>query len=272
VDFHGMLLSLPPMADSKRRDFLKLQVGAGTAFAAGLVGGGAIVSKTSIRYLWEEQEPLLPRWAQYSFAQQGEDLVLWNILVDALKLHQPSYLDVGAYHPVRSNNTYLFYERNCQGVLVEPNPDLWETLTKERPRDVLIRGGIGVDGTDSEADYYVIGIADQLNTFSKQVAEEYAARADFRYSIRKVLRLPLLDINRLMQKHWGGAPSLLSIDTEGFELPILRSIDWKRYRPAVVCVETLASRQAILKLMAGLGYDIRGATFVNTIFVDRGRL
>jgi FkbM family methyltransferase len=259
------------MADDKRRDFLKLHVGAGTAFAAGLVGGGAVGVATDIRYLWQVQEPLLPPGSQYFYAQHAEDVILWNILFGVLNRYPTTYLDVGAYHPVRSSNTYLFYERNCQGVLVEPNPDLWENLAKVRPRDVLIRGGIGVDGKDSEADYYVISGDGQLNTFSKEVADGYAARTDGRFSIRKVLRLPLLDINRLMQKHWGGAPALLSVDTEGFDLAILRSVDWKRYRPAVVCAETGTGkhRQPILEFMAAQGYDVRGATFINTIFVDR---
>lgn len=258
------------MTDSKRRDFLKLHVGAGTAFAAGVVAGGAVVTKTDIRQFWEVQEPLLPFGARYFYAQQGEDVILWDILVNALKLYPATYLDVGAFHPVISNNTYLFYERNCHGVLVEPNPGLWDVLTKTRPRDVLVRGGIGIDGKDSEADYYVIAGSGQLNTFSKEAADTYAARADGKYSIQKVLRLPLVDINRVMQEHWGHAPNLLSIDTEGLELAILRSIDWKRYRPAVVCVETgWKGNPAILKLMTGQGYDVRGGTLLNSIFVDR---
>lgn len=258
------------MADSKRRDFLKLHVGAGTAFAAGVVAGAAVVTKTDIRQFWEVPEPLLPFGARYFYAQQGEDVILWDTLVNVLKLYPASYLDVGAHHPVISNNTYLFYERNCQGVLVEPNPDLWDVLTKARPRDALVRGGIGIDGRDSEADYYVIAGSGQLNTFSKETADRYAARTDGKYSIQKVLRLPLVDINRVMHEHWGGAPHLLSIDTEGLDLPILRSIDWKRYRPAVVCAETgREAKPAILKLMTAMGYDVCGGTFVNTIFVDR---
>lgn len=261
------------MADSKRREFLKLHVGAGTAFAAGAVAGAAVVTKTDIRQFWETPEPRLPFGARYFYAQQGEDVILWDILVNVLKLYPTSYLDVGAFHPVISNNTYLFYEQNCKGVLVEPNPDLWDTLTKARPRDVLVRGGIGIDGKDSEADYYVIAGSGQLNTFSKEAADRYAARGDGKYSIQKVLRLPLVDINRVMREHWSGPPHLLSVDTEGLELPILRSVDWKRYRPAVVCVETgHEASPAIFKLMTGLGYDVRGATFVNTIFVDRRRL
>jgi FkbM family methyltransferase len=258
------------MADSKRRDFLKLHVGAGTAFAAGVAGGAGVVTRTDIRRLWEVPQPLLPPFAGYHYAQHAEDVILWDLVSAWLKLYPATYLDVGAYHPMRSSNTYLFYERNCQGVLVEPNPVLWETLAKARPRDVLIRGGIGIDGKDSEADYYVISGDGQLNTFSKEVAESLSQRSGGFHTIQKVLRLPLLDINGLMHKHWGKAPTLLSIDTEGLELAILRTIDWKRYRPGVVCVETgRDGNPAIHELMTAAGYKVRGGTFLNTIFVDR---
>lgn len=258
------------MADRNRRDFLKLHVGAGTAFAAGVVGGAAVVTKTDIRRFWEVPQPLLPPYARYYYAQHAEDVILWDLFFAWLKRYPVTYLDVGAYHPVQSSNTYLFYERDCQGVLVEPNPALWELLAKVRPRDVLIRGGIGIDGKDSEADYYVISGDGQLNTFSKEVAERYPPRGAGRHTVQKVLRLPLLDINGLMHKHWGKAPDLLSIDTEGLELPILRSIDWKRYRPGVVCVETgREANPAMQKLMSAQGYDLRGGTFINMIFVDR---
>jgi FkbM family methyltransferase len=260
------------MADGERRSFLKMQLGAGASFAAGLATGGA-VGAAGMRTYAKGQRPFAEK-AALSYAQQGEDLILSNILHDFLGLWPVAYLDVGAHHPVVNNNTFLFYERGYRGVLVEPNPDLWELLSGVRTRDVLIRGGIGIDGKDSEADYYVINTNSALNTFSKEMADSYPARSEGKISVKKVIRLPLLDINGLMQKHWGGAPHLLSVDTEGFELPILKSIDWKRYRPPVVCVDTLefATRhlhRPTLEFMAARGYDVRGATFVNTIFVDR---
>jgi hypothetical protein len=55
--------------------------------------------------------------------------------------------------------------------------------------------------------------------------------------------MPLLNINTLMQENLGGAPNFLSIDTEGLDLGILRLLETNHY-------------------------SARGATFVNTIFVD----
>lgn len=259
------------MADDERRGFLKTQLGAGTAFAAGLLAGGAAGASGARVYIKAQQNPFA-EVAKLSYAQQGEDIVLANIL-SRLGLSQLVYLDVGAHHPVVNNNTFLLYERGHRGVLVEPNPSLWSALSQARPDDVLIRGGIGIDGADTEADYYVMHGDGQINTFSKEMVDKYAAIAGGN-PVKEVIRLPLLDINGLMQKQWGGAPHLLSVDTEGFELPILRSLNWKRYRPAVVCVDTLEfgsrkQRLPILRFMAAQGYAVRGATFVNTIYVDQ---
>jgi len=261
----------------ERRKFLSdsFLMGAAGGAAAGVAGTVALAPK----FLRPTPLP-----GKHSYAQQGEDIVLWNILRDALGIEQPTYLDVGAHQPVLNSNTYFFYERGSRGVLVEPNPALHGLLEQVRPRDTLIRAGIGVTAV-TEADYYVIyGYQDgqlqafsQLNTFSREQAEALVARYKGRFRILQVLKIPLLDINELMRKHWNGPPNLLSLDTEGFDLPILRSLDFKRLRPDVICAETmeLGGRRVlpdILQLLARNGYEARGGSFVNTIFVDRRHL
>ena len=89
--------------------------------------------------------------------------------------------------------------------------------------------------------------------------------------------MPLLDINDVMAEHFKGAPTFLSVDTEGLDLAILRSIDYGRFRPAIICAETLVSgtrriRAEIPEFLATRGYAARGGSFVNTIFVDANRL
>jgi len=250
-----------------RRSFLRRNLGGAAALLTGVAAGAGGMN------LVRGAQSFRPGEAKHSYAQQGEDLILWNIASQFLRFHPVTYLDIGAHHPIAGNNTYLFYEKGYRGVLVEPNPALWDTLAATRPGDTLLRAGIGAGG-ESQADYYVISGDGGLNTFSKEMADSYATRTGQRYSIEKVIRLPLLDVNQVMLKHWGGAPHVLSVDTEGYELTILQSLDFSRLRPNVVCVDTLEFnsrrvRTAVLELMAAKGYDIRGATFVNTIFVDR---
>jgi FkbM family methyltransferase len=205
-----------------------------------------------------------------SFSQCGEDLVV-AFMAYYLGITKVTYLDVGANDPVQMNNTYYFYKKGHRGVLVEPNRSLCQALRQKRPGDTVLEAGIGVTAA-READYYVMTY-DGLNTFSKEEAEHQAATSQGKVAIREVVKMPLLNINDVMDEHFHGAPAFLSIDTEGLDLAILKSIDYGRFRPGINCAETLISnsrksRPEIPEFMATKGYVVRGSSFVNTIFVD----
>jgi FkbM family methyltransferase len=256
-----------------RRNFVKsLRDGVSGSFLVGGLGG-AIVGGGSVA-AWAANERL-GRVGKLSYAQQGEDLVVQNLL-DMVHIKGPiTYLDIGAYDPIFDSNSYAFYLAGGHGVLVEPNPGKVDRLRTVRPRDKTLNVGVGLSAGPTTGDYYVIGgtSGGLLNTFSKEDAEGVQAKSHGAQFIEKVLKMPLVNINTLMQEQLGGAPTFLSIDTEGLDLGILKTMDFERYRPDVICVETLevggdAVSADILRLLETKRYSARGATFVNTIFVD----
>jgi FkbM family methyltransferase len=259
-----------------RRHFLSgIATGVSGSFVLGAAGGlgtgaaGAAVGLTAYNRS-------LPA-GQTSFAQQGEDLIVETIC-KYLKIDEPTYIDIGAAEPVRNNNTFLFYQKGARGVLVEPNPSLVPKLRSTRPGDTVL--GIGIGITDQEeADYYMIGGPGgfALNTFSREMAESYATKTGNYHYIEKVIKVPLVNINKVLAEHFDGAPDFFSIDVEGLDFDILKTLDFRRYRPQVFCVETLIYgslqvEKAIVEFMQSKDYVPRGDTFVNTIFVDRHRL
>jgi FkbM family methyltransferase len=210
------------------------------------------------------------RLAKQSWAEHGEDLVIES-LCRYLKIDKPTYLDIGAADPIFNSNTYLFYSKGCRGVLIEPNPSLSGALMKIRPGDRTINAGIGFDGR-TEADYYMVSGA-LSNTFSKDWIDASAARLGNRDFIEKVIEMPLLNINAVIAEYFCKAPDLLSIDTEGLDFDILRSLDFNRFRPPIVCAETLMVESKgveprIIDLMRSKEYSVRGSTIQNAIFVD----
>jgi FkbM family methyltransferase len=205
-----------------------------------------------------------------SYAQCGEDQIVYFIL-QYLNVRKRDYLDVGAWHPILNNNTYLFYRLGFRGLLIEPNVALCKKLREVRPEDRVLEAGIGVTSI-READYYVM-TKSSWNTFSKEEAEHQAKVSNGTEGIKKVIKMPLLDINQVMAEHFKRAPAFLSVDTQGLELAILKSIDFGRFRPEVICAETLVTgtNKTIPEtavFMEAQGYVVRGMTFVNTIFVD----
>lgn len=215
----------------------------------------------------------LPKGVWASFAQCGEDLILmwWTVAVRATT---PTYLDIGAWEPVEANNTFRMYRGGGRGVLVEPNPDLADKIRAARPRDTLLTAGVGL--TDAaEADYYMFNDS-QLNTFDRGQVD--LVLKEPRVKLEKTIRLPLRSINRVIAEEFGGAaPDVLSIDIEGLDLACLKTVDWARYRPKVVCAETLVTltkshNPDTTPFMEKVGYAVRGMTYANTIYVDKSLL
>jgi FkbM family methyltransferase len=219
--------------------------------------------------------PALPEHARLSFSQQGEDIVLYHVLHELLKIATPTYMDVGAAYPVRGNNTYLLYTTGARGVLVEPNPTLAEQLRRQRPDDIVVEAGIGVDD-NAAADYYVIKGEPMLNTFSpEQVA--HLQRGKTESVVERVVTMPLLNINRVIQDHLGRAPDLLSTDVEGLDEAILRTLDLARFRPGVICAEAVPTMKSgrpsgLTRYLASKNYVPRGGSVYNTIYVDSRRI
>lgn len=253
-----------------RRTFLGAAGGVSGSFVAGTAAGAALGVGGVKVYQHHDT-------GERSYAQQGEDLIV-RAMFDHFAITAPTYLDVGAWDPIIHSNTYLLYQAGGHGVLVEPNPALRRRLHRVRPRDRTLAVGIGVTA-EASADYYVIGGPSEglFNTFSKQAADELQRDSHGVHTIEKVIRIPLVNINAVMAEHFDTAPNFLSIDTEGLDLDILKSMDFDRHRPDIVCVETVELgtdrvELEIVRLLESRSYSVRGATFANTIFVDDRRL
>lgn len=249
------------------------------SFLLGALGGVAVGGAAGFlaRGTFPAPAPTLvvPATAE-SYAQQGEDLIVAEILRKHLGIFLPTYVDIGAHDPVIGSNTYYFYVRGARGLLVEPNPFYADKLRKARPGDQVLEAGIGPGDKETLADYYIVHGDGQLNTFSKAQADAIVKQQGPQ-AIERVTQVRLVNVNAALAEHFSsGGPDFISIDTEGLDLDILRSLDFTRFRPKVVCAETCKMDgtvdQEMLVLMAARGYDARGGTFINTVFVDRQAL
>ena len=208
-----------------------------------------------------------------SYAQCGEDLIIDFLFTNYLKIKKPSYPDIGAHHPSYLSNTYLFYKKGCKGVCIEPDPTLFYQIKKKRPKDICLNIGIGTKQEES-TDFYIMS-AKALNTCSKKEAERIQNYGN--QKIEKVIKIPLVIINKIIEEYFDECPNLISLDIEGLDFEILKSLNFNLYKPEVICAETLTYTedksetkiQNIIDLIVSKGYFIYADTFLNTIFVDK---
>lgn len=205
-------------------------------------------------------------WPRKSYAQMGEDLIIENNLNKyGLSGDTLTYLEIGTNHPFKSNNTFLFYEQGARGVLVEPDEYYWKLIRGERPEDTLIKACVADYDSDGE-DFHIM-TARSLNTLRKGVAEEYCTNPRMgKQKIENVIKVPVINVNCILRDYFKKWPNIISVDTEGMDISILRAVDWSRFRSEIVCVESQSGNETIATMMRNNGYKVLGDNCLNTIF------
>jgi FkbM family methyltransferase len=209
-------------------------------------------------------------YSKESFSQSGEDLIV-KFIFETLKIDFPTYLDIGAHHPCYLSNTYSFYKNGCTGVCIEPDPYLFKEF-KRRKRDVCLNVGIAEIPVEC-AKFYIMSVP-TLNTFSREEALRYESYKNVK--IIDTINISLQNINNIIENHFTACPNFISIDVEGYDLEILKSIDFNKWRPEVFIIETLTYTEdkseiklfEIIEFMKSKNYMVYADTYINTIFVE----
>jgi FkbM family methyltransferase len=205
-----------------------------------------------------------------SYSQSGEDLII-DYFFDSIGITQPSYIDIGANQPVKGSNTYLFYIKGSRGICIEPDVSLMPALKKVRPRDLILNLGISTKAEDLADFYFFKGDYHAWNTFSKEDAIKKSKESGLPFYESKV---KLETINSIAKQHQFQNVNYLSIDVEGLDLDILKSIDFDILKPELICVETILfsmknvvlKNHAIVDYMISNGYIVYADTNLNTVF------
>ncbi|MGB0370934.1 MAG: FkbM family methyltransferase [Opitutales bacterium] len=171
-----------------------------------------------------------------TFSQLGQDLVIRNRFKrdDFSKWY---CVDVGCHHPIDFNNTYLFYELGARVLNIDPNSEFEALYKRFRGADSFCCSAIAEE--EGDAKYYRYAKS-QWNGLAENVNQK-----------KHLLGVETLKVSRLESiLSAQGAPKVidfLSIDTEGFELSVLRSFSFSEYSVRCICLESRMSVEKHLK-------------------------
>jgi FkbM family methyltransferase len=209
--------------------------------------------------------------AHFSFAAWGEDRIMdsWLIL-KGVNPTEVRYLDVGAAYPVFLSNTYAFYRRGGSGVLVEPDPTQAAELKRIRPRDEVVQAG----AAECSGRSHLIRMSSPVfNTFNSDAAEKVVnqSRGWMPYQRQEVvdtIEVAMQSLGDILEKYFSDRLlHILSIDVEGMDYKLLRSIDFNRFRPLIICTEIGTALDHYTELLKPFGYQFVCWTPDNYIFV-----
>lgn len=170
-----------------------------------------------------------------SHAQNGEDVVLWRALGH---IKGGVYVDVGANDPYHDSVSRSFYDNGWSGVAIEPNPAFATLYRRQRPRDTVVEVVV-TDAVEKEITLHMIhdtGLSTIIDDIGIDHERSGYAVTDVVVAARRLDSVIEAAGLRDKQIHF------MSIDTEGAEAAVLRSVDLSKYRPWVLIVEATAPR------------------------------
>ena len=178
------------------------------------------------RILWLEKFFLKKK----SYSQCGEDIFILKFFKD--KVTKGTYLDIGAFNPIKFNNTYLLHKKGWKGTNIDLNQTSIDLFNILRPNDKNICAAIS--NKVEKVEVYIENLFSPLNTISP----DHIKLFNNNKLKKKTYNIETKIINSLINHKF----DFLNIDIEGLDIKVLKSINLKFYNPRLICIEVLNSK------------------------------
>ena len=166
-----------------------------------------------------------------SYAQAKEDIHLLRAL-RGVHHDVGFYIDVGAWDPEIDSVTKLFYDHDWHGINIEPSPKWYTRLVEQRPRDINLQ--IAVSETPGEITFYD-HTDGGLGTTVETIANLHEANGHMQ---KRGLTVKALTLTQICDEYAPKDIHFLKVDVEGGERSALRSMNFQKYRPWILCIES----------------------------------
>ncbi|MBA4383349.1 MAG: hypothetical protein C0410_01295 [Anaerolinea sp.] len=207
-----------------------------------------------------------------TFSQSNEDIVvIWVLQKLGIDIKNLQYLELGTNHPVKLNNTYLLSKYGAHGVLVEPNHNLENIIRVMRKNDRLYVNAISTkEGT---AEFFQTS-SNELGTISYDKLDTNYLQQFHEFDVKESYMVNLITVNSILE-NMEKTPEVFSIDIEGLDLAVLKTMDFEKYRPMLIIAELVAwgskhqEGDEIVEFLTAKGYHCLYRNNTNGVFVTK---
>ena len=182
------------------------------------------------------------------------------------------YVDVGCNHPVAASNTFKLYLKGWSGIAIDGDETMIAQYRKVRKLDRAVHALVSDE--DRLISFYRFEGRPDVNTVSKEYADDFAVNMA---PIKDIIELRGRSLTSILDECLGGVAmpiDLLSVDVEGHDLNVLRSLDTEKYRPQLIIAEAHAldalhpGRNAMVAYLAGKEFQLIAFKGGNAYFED----
>lgn len=198
-------------------------------------------------------------------SQHGESLLLQGMVKEPFP---HTIVDVGANDGELHSNSFYFIRRGWRGLLIEPNPEVFEKL-QARYRDVANVECVNAACSREAGTLSLFLGADEAAEFSTLNTER---NKHFQRTLSgRSVSVSVVTLTELLaSRDWPADFGILSIDTESFDYEVLQGLDFSRFRPRIIITENFAAKDAAkARLLRSNDYKIRARRQVNTVWCSK---
>ncbi len=173
-------------------------------------------------------------------SQSGQDIVINEIFFKNKK--GGVFIDIGAHDGVGYSNTWFFEKvLDWTGICIEPNPTIFKKL-KENRNCLCINGCISdKDGSvlfrEIRGSNYLTMLSGIESKYDPRHLERIATEMPRENGSYKLIEVPSYLLNNILEKNSIYYVDFLSLDIEGGELDVLKTIDFDRFHIHTIAVE-----------------------------------
>lgn len=154
------------------------------------------------------------------------------------------FIDIGAHDGITISNTYYLEQNlNWTGICIEPNPSSYEKCKNNRlckiyNKAIYEKSNQEIDFVIPCGEGYVDGGIEQLCGIKGEISKgNLCSSFVSQYSKQKIIKVNTININDLLLENNLFEIDYMSIDTEGYELKILKSLDHNKFKIKFLTVE-----------------------------------
>ena len=163
------------------------------------------------------------------------------------------YVDVGCYHPIHRNNTYLLYKLDWRGINIDISEFSIDLFNYLRPDD--LNYNFAISNKNEILKMYYQKELSQLSTIEKEQANKV-----FQGNIKEK-KIQAFTLNEILakDKFKNYEIDLLNIDVEGADLKVIEGLSFDKFMPKLICVEIHENKikeSKIFKFLNNKNYEL----------------
>lgn len=178
--------------------------------------------------------------------QDSEGNYLDNKLDKIFNKTNGFFIELGAHNGlIQSNTAYLEFNRNWKGILIEPSYNMFTLCKQNRPNSLCFN--------------YACVSNDYKNDtiFGSFTGGMMASVNGERTQTNDIVEVPAITLEKILDNYPQNIIDFLSIDTEGYELNVLKGLNLNKYRPNYILIEIYKDQfELIIEYLSKFNYNL----------------